>query len=91
MARRASTDKELEHGRRIGRVIARKREEAKLSAPQLALRSDVAIDTVRSLERGRVATPAFLTIAKLAATLSLSLDDIQSAAGSSTDEGGRGR
>jgi hypothetical protein len=36
----------------------------------------VAIDTVRSLESGRVATPAFLTIARLADALELSLDEL---------------
>jgi hypothetical protein len=40
----------------------------------------VAIDTVRSLEGGRVATPAFLTIARLAAALDLSLDDLHAQA-----------
>jgi transcriptional regulator with XRE-family HTH domain len=88
VARRANTNEELEHGRRIGKVIAQRREEAALSAPQLARQSDVAVDTVRSLERGRVGTPAFLTVAKLAAALKLSLDDIQAAAVSSANEGG---
>ena len=46
------------------------------SAPDLARESSVAIDTVRSLEGGRVATPAFLTIARLAEALGLSLDEL---------------
>ena len=36
----------------------------------------MAIDTVRSLENGRVATPTFLTIARLAEALDLSLDEL---------------
>jgi hypothetical protein len=40
----------------------------------------VAIDTVRSLEGGRVATPAFLTIARLAEALGLSLDELHARA-----------
>jgi hypothetical protein len=45
----------------------------------------VAIDTVRSLECGRVATPAFLTIARLAAALGLSLDDMHAQAALGVD------
>jgi len=40
----------------------------------------VAIDTVRSLENGRVATPTFLTIARLADALGLSLDELHARA-----------
>ena len=40
----------------------------------------MAIDTVRSLENGRVATPAFLTIARLADALGLSLDELHARA-----------
>ena len=40
----------------------------------------MAVDTVRSLENGRVATPGFLTIARLANALGLSLDELHAQA-----------
>jgi len=61
-------------------LIAARRLERKRSAPDLARDSSVAIDTVRSLENGRVATPAFLTIARLADALGLSLDELHARA-----------
>ena len=47
----------------------------------------MAIDTVRSLESGRVATPAFLTVARLADALGLSLDELHARAQSDDLEG----
>ena len=47
------------------------------SAPALARVSDVSVDTIRSLESGRVPRPSFLTIAQLADALGLSLDQLQ--------------
>jgi transcriptional regulator with XRE-family HTH domain len=69
-----------EHGRQLGRLIAARRVERQRSAPDLARESSVAIDTVRSLETGRVAAPAFLTVARLAEVLGLSLDDLHAGA-----------
>jgi hypothetical protein len=40
------------------------------------LEASVALDTVRSLEGGRVGSPAFLTVARLAQVLGLSLDEL---------------
>jgi transcriptional regulator with XRE-family HTH domain len=75
-----SPPQDREHGRHLGRLIAARRQQIEQSAPELARESSVAIDTVRSLENGRVATPAFLTIARLASALGLSLDDLHSQA-----------
>jgi transcriptional regulator with XRE-family HTH domain len=61
-------------------LIAARRLERQRSAPELARESSVAIDTVRSLENGRVGTPAFLTIARLAEALGLSLDELHARA-----------
>jgi transcriptional regulator with XRE-family HTH domain len=80
MGRKATRMEDREHGRRLGVLIAARRQERSCSAPDLARESMVAIDTVRSLEGGRVATPAFLTIARLAAALDLSLDDLHAQA-----------
>lgn len=80
MGRRAASGTDREHGRRLGFLIADRRRERQRSAPDLARESSVAIDTVRSLESGRVATPGFLTIARLADALDLSLDELHSQA-----------
>jgi transcriptional regulator with XRE-family HTH domain len=76
MGRRTTSSEDREHGHRLGILIAARRRERQRSAPDLAQESSVAIDTVRSLESGRVATPAFLTIARLASALGLSLDEL---------------
>jgi transcriptional regulator with XRE-family HTH domain len=76
MGRRSTSSEDREHGRRLGILIAARRRERQRSAPDLARESSVAIDTVRSLENGRVATPTFLTIARLADALGLSLDEL---------------
>jgi len=78
-----------EHGRQLGVLIAAQRQEQGRSAPDLARESSVAIDTVRSLESGRVATPAFLTVARLADALGLSLDELHARAQQSNDLEGR--
>jgi transcriptional regulator with XRE-family HTH domain len=89
MARKAASAEEREHGRWLGALIAAQRQERGRSAPDLARESLVAIDTVRSLEGGRVATPAFLTIARLADALGLSLDELHARAKQSAGSNGR--
>jgi DNA-binding XRE family transcriptional regulator len=42
----------------------------------VALQAGVSPETLRKIESGRVATPAFPTIAAIAAVLDLSLDEI---------------
>jgi len=80
MPRKQISDQDREHGRRLGRLIADRREQTQRSAPDLARECSVAVDTVRSLESGRVPTPAFLTVARLADALQLSLDDLHAQA-----------
>jgi ribosome-binding protein aMBF1 (putative translation factor) len=91
MSRKRVSDQDREHGRRIGRLIADRREQTRRSAPELAQEASVAIDTIRRLEIGRVPTPAFLTVARLAGVLQLSLDDLHAQAsgdGGDTSEAG---
>ncbi len=80
MGPKALSEADREHGRRLGLLIAAVRIERQQSAPDLAQESQVALDTVRSLENGRVAMPAFLTIARLAGALGLSLDELNARA-----------
>ena len=42
----------------------------------VAAASGVPIETLRKIETGRIATPAFFTVAALAAALGLALEDI---------------
>jgi transcriptional regulator with XRE-family HTH domain len=88
MARRALSEVEQEHGRQLGLLIAQRRAARHRSAPELARESEVSIDAVRSLEVGRVPTPTFLTVARLAEALEMSLDELHAAA--KRGEGGRG-
>jgi transcriptional regulator with XRE-family HTH domain len=88
MARKMTSAGDREHGRQLGVFIAAQRQGQGRSAPDLARESSVAIDTVRSLENGRVATPAFLTIARLADALGLSLDELHARAQQSADSHG---
>ena len=74
MTRKSASTQEREHGERLGRLIAESRLLHEYSAPELAQASGVSIDALRSLENGRVPTPGFLTIARLAESLDLSLD-----------------
>ena len=76
MSRKPLANSDRDHGRRLGLLIAAGRQERRQSAPDLAQESAVAVDTVRSLESGRVPTPAFLTVARLASALGMSLDEL---------------
>ena len=46
---------------------------------EVAVAADISPETLRKIETGRVATPAFSTIAAIAAVLGLSLDEVWSA------------
>lgn len=69
-----------EHGRRLGDYLAKRRLRKAVSAQDLATAAGLSVDTVRSVETGRVATPAFLTVARLADVLGVSLDEVHRAA-----------
>ena len=46
------------------------------SMPEVAAASGVPAETLRKIETGRIATPAFFTVAALAAAVGLSLEDV---------------
>ena len=46
------------------------------SMAEVAAVSGVPAETLRKIETGRIATPAFFTVAALAAALGLSLEDV---------------
>jgi transcriptional regulator with XRE-family HTH domain len=67
---------EIERGQRLGALLRRARGDR--SMLQTALDAGVSPETLRKIESGRVATPAFPTIAAIAAVLGLSLDAVWS-------------
>jgi transcriptional regulator with XRE-family HTH domain len=74
MVRMPLTAAELDRGRRLGALLRRARGER--SMLDVALAARVSPETLRKIESGRVATPAFPTIAAIAEVLHLSLDDV---------------
>ncbi len=74
MVRLPLTAAEVERGQRLGVLLRR----ARAGSPMLevALAAGVSPETLRKIESGRVATPAFSTIAAIAGVLDLSLDAV---------------
>lgn len=72
MVRLPLTAAEVERGQRLGALLRRAR--ADRSMLDIALDAGVSPETLRKIESGRVATPAFPTIAAIAQVLGLSLD-----------------
>lgn len=54
----------------------------------VAVAADISPETLRKIETGRVATPAFSTIAAIAAVLGLSLDNVWSSINPPTQSSG---
>ncbi|TCC18092.1 helix-turn-helix domain-containing protein [Kribbella speibonae] len=76
MVRLPLTPAEVERGERLGALLRRAR--GTRSMLQTALDAGVSPETLRKIESGRVATPAFPTIAAIADVLGLSLDTLWS-------------
>ena len=74
MVRLPLTPAELERGRRLGALLRQAR--GSRSMLQTALDAGLSPETLRKIESGRVATPAFPTIATIADVLGLSLDEV---------------
>ncbi|MEU8227728.1 helix-turn-helix transcriptional regulator [Kribbella sp. NPDC048915] len=76
MVRLPLTPADVERGERLGTLLRRARGDR--SMLQTALDAGVSPETLRKIESGRVATPAFPTIAAIADVLGLSLDTLWS-------------
>ncbi|MFD7017327.1 helix-turn-helix domain-containing protein [Streptomyces sp. NPDC059161] len=74
MVRLPLTPEEVERGQRLGALLRLARGERSMLDTALAAR--VSPETLRKIETGRVATPAFPTIAAIADVLGLSLDAV---------------
>ncbi|BCW09616.1 hypothetical protein NtRootA4_06750 [Arthrobacter sp. NtRootA4] len=76
MVRLPLTPAEAERGQRLGALLRRAR--GARSMLEIALDARVSPETLRKIESGRVATPAFPTVAAIADVLGLSLDEVWS-------------
>jgi len=74
MVRTPLSDDERARGVALGRVLQQAR--GGRSAAEVALRAGISLDTLRKIERGAIATPAFFTVAALAEVLDLDLNDL---------------
>jgi hypothetical protein len=61
-------------GERLGTLLREAR--GARSMAEIAAVSGVPAETLRKIETGRIATPAFFTVAALAAALGLALEDV---------------
>lgn len=74
MVRLPLTSAEVERGQRLGALLRRARGER--SMLDTALDAYVSPETLRKIETGRIATPAFQTVAAVTEVLGVSLDDV---------------
>lgn len=74
MVRVPLTPAERERGEQLGAVLRAARGDRSLA--EVAAESGISPETLRKIETGRIPTPAFFTVAALAQTLGLSLDDL---------------
>jgi transcriptional regulator with XRE-family HTH domain len=74
MVRLPLSPAEIDRGRRLGAFLRRARGDR--SMLDVALAADVSPETLRKIETGRIATPAFPTVAAIADVLGLSLDEV---------------
>lgn len=74
MVRTPLTPEERERGERLGALLREAR--GARSMVEIAAGAGLSAETLRKIETGRAPTPAFFTVAALAAVLELSLDEV---------------
>ena len=74
MVRPPLSPEERARGERLGMLLREAR--GSRSMTEVAAASGVPVETLRKIETGRIATPAFFTVAALAASVGLSLEDV---------------
>jgi hypothetical protein len=74
MVRPPLSPEERARGERLGMLLREAR--GPRSMTEVAAVSGVPVETLRKIETGRIATPAFFTVAALAASVGLSLEDV---------------
>jgi transcriptional regulator with XRE-family HTH domain len=74
MVRTPLTEDQRDRGRALGQVLRVAR--GPRSAASVAAEAGISLDTLRKIERGAIAAPAFFTVAALADALDLDLTDL---------------
>ncbi|GAA1462404.1 helix-turn-helix domain-containing protein [Nocardiopsis exhalans] len=74
MVREPLTEEQIERGRALGTLLRQAR--ADRTMVDVARASGISVETLRKIEGGRIPTPAFFTVAAVAATLGLSMDTL---------------
>jgi transcriptional regulator with XRE-family HTH domain len=74
MVRPPLSPQERARGERLGMLLREAR--GQRSMTEIGAVSGVPVETLRKIETGRIATPAFFTVAALAAAVGLSLEDV---------------
>lgn len=74
MVREPLTQTQIERGRLLGGMLRGAR--ADRTMVDVARQAGISVETLRKIEGGRIPTPAFFTVAAIAAALDLSLDDL---------------
>lgn len=77
--RRAKTEEEKERGEILGKEIQRRRLRQLKTGEQFAVTAGISVDTLRSLEQGRVADPGVFVVAAVAAALECEVDALVAA------------
>ncbi|GAA2669030.1 MULTISPECIES: helix-turn-helix domain-containing protein [Actinosynnema] len=74
MVRQPLTQSDRERGERLGELLRTARGDRSMA--QIATLAGISVETLRKIERGRIPTPAFFTVAALAGAVGLSLDQL---------------
>lgn len=90
MPRARLSSAERRFGTAIGSHLAEGRRANGASGGSLANRAGVSLDAIRSIEAGRVGSPGFLVVARLADALGISLDTLAAAGLRAISEQGQG-
>ncbi|OLR95267.1 helix-turn-helix domain-containing protein [Actinokineospora bangkokensis] len=74
MVRQPLTQHERERGELLGALLRTAR--ADRSMAEVAAAAGISVETLRKIERGRIPTPAFFTVAAIACAVDLPLEDL---------------
>jgi DNA-binding phage protein len=74
MVRPPLSQEERARGERLGTLLRRAR--GSRSMPEIAAASGIPVETLRKIETGRIATPAFFTVAALARAVGIRLEEV---------------
>ncbi|WP_033439923.1 helix-turn-helix domain-containing protein [Saccharothrix sp. NRRL B-16314] len=77
MVRQPLTQSDRDRGERLGEILRLAR--GPRSMVDVAAAAGISVETLRKIERGRVPTPAFFTVAALCEAVGLSLDALNRA------------